>query len=100
MSLAVPTLIQELLRVCGTVGLPTTRPEVRGLRLFWFSAFAATKLGLVPLWLRHRDRPELNQPNLLMGKLSYFVTPNLIRTILCFDVNFDGSPELVRLCGS
>jgi len=71
MSLAVPTLVQELLQLCGTVGLPATRPEVRGLRLLWFASFAASRLALVPLWLKHHGDPELHQPNLFWGKVSY-----------------------------
>merc|ERR1711915_493944 len=71
MSLAVPTLVQEILQICGTIGLPATRPEVRSLRLVWFMSFAASKLALLPLWLKHNDRPELHQPNLVIGKLSY-----------------------------
>jgi len=76
MSLAVPTLVQELLQLCGTLGLPATRPEVRGLRLLWFASFAISKLALVPLWLRHNALPELHQPNLLLGKAAY--SANLI----------------------
>mmetsp|Transcript_16922 Transcript_16922/g.43105 ORF Transcript_16922/g.43105 Transcript_16922/m.43105 type:complete len:699 (+) Transcript_16922:62-2158(+) len=74
MSLAIPTLVQELLQLCGTLGLPATRPEVRGLRLLWFASFAISKLALVPLWLRHNALPELHQPNLLLGKASYLAS--------------------------
>ncbi|CAE7447026.1 grs1 [Symbiodinium sp. CCMP2592] len=59
MSSSVPTLLQELLLLCGTLRLPPTRLEVRGLRLLWFTSFVACKLALVPLWL--------------LGKLSYLL---------------------------
>lgn len=52
MSYAIPTLLRELLSLCGTMGLPATRPEVRSLRILWFSSFVVSKLALVPMWLR------------------------------------------------
>jgi len=73
MSLAVPTLMQEILQFCGTQGLPATRPEVRSLRLLWFASFAASKFALLPLWLKFRDAADLNQPNLFVGKVSYML---------------------------
>jgi len=73
MSLAVPTLVQELLQLCGTVGLPATRPEVLSLRFLWFASFAASRLALLPLWLKRHSDPELHQPNLFWGKVSYLV---------------------------
>eukprot|EP00929_Paragymnodinium_shiwhaense_P104575 TRINITY_DN69146_c0_g2_i1.p1 TRINITY_DN69146_c0_g2~~TRINITY_DN69146_c0_g2_i1.p1 ORF type:complete len:697 (-),score=100.42 TRINITY_DN69146_c0_g2_i1:237-2327(-) len=77
MSLSLPTLVQELLQLCGTIGLTSARPEVRGLRLLWFLSFAASKLALIPLWLRHSALPELHQPSLVLGKLSHLVTLGL-----------------------
>ncbi|CAE8700442.1 unnamed protein product, partial [Polarella glacialis] len=73
MSLSVPTLVQNLLLLCGSLGVPANRLEVRGLRLLWFASFAASKLALVPLWLQHCDSPELHQPHLLPGKVSYLL---------------------------
>jgi len=74
MSLSLPTLAQEILQLCGPLGIPASRPEVRGLRLIWFISFCASKLALVPLWLRHSQLPELHQPSLLPGKVSYMVS--------------------------
>lgn len=74
MSAAVPSLIQELLRVCGTMGLQSARPEVRGLRLVWVLTFIASKLALLPAFFRNRTLPELHQPNLSSGKMSYLIT--------------------------
>eukprot|EP00927_Polykrikos_kofoidii_P003853 TRINITY_DN11549_c0_g2_i1.p1 TRINITY_DN11549_c0_g2~~TRINITY_DN11549_c0_g2_i1.p1 ORF type:complete len:681 (-),score=99.76 TRINITY_DN11549_c0_g2_i1:77-2119(-) len=73
MSLAFPTVFQEILQFSGTLGLPSTRLEVRFLRLLWFASFAASKLALVPLWMRYAHLPELHQPTLLLGKISYLV---------------------------
>lgn len=73
MSQAVPNLLQQLLRLCGTIGLPAVRPEVRGLRLLWFISFVTSKLGIIPTWLKYRNVPEVHQPNLLYGKLTYLV---------------------------
>jgi len=74
MSLAIPTLVQELLLLCGTVGLPIARPEVKMLRILWFLSFGASKLALVPLWFKYYNCPELHQPNLLLGKVSYLAS--------------------------
>lgn len=71
MSQAVPSLLQELLSLCGSIGLPAVRPEVRGLRLLWFLSFVASKLAIVPTWFRHNTLAEMHQPNLFSGKLSY-----------------------------
>mmetsp|Transcript_35667 Transcript_35667/g.64942 ORF Transcript_35667/g.64942 Transcript_35667/m.64942 type:complete len:480 (-) Transcript_35667:8-1447(-) len=73
MSQAVPNLLQELLRLCGSMGLPAVRPEVRGLRLFWFVSFVMSKMAIVPTWFRYRHVADMHQPNLLAGKLSYLV---------------------------
>lgn len=73
MSQAVPNLVQELLRLCGSIGLPAVRPEVRSLRLLWFVSFVTSKLAIVPTWLRSKHLPEMHQPNLLYGKLSYLL---------------------------
>lgn len=74
MSVAVPNLIQELLRLCGTIGLQPVRPEVRSLRLLWVSSFVASKLALIPAYTRSCNLPEMHQPNLYLGKLSYLVS--------------------------
>jgi len=73
MSQAAPNLLHELLRLCGTMGLPPVRPEVRGLRFLWFLSIVASKLAIVPTWLRNHDVAEMHQPNLFNGKLSYLV---------------------------
>lgn len=68
-----PTLLQEFLRVCGTVGIPATRPEVRFLRILWITTFSVSKVLVVPVWMKFRELPEFHQPNLWLGKLSYAV---------------------------
>mmetsp|Transcript_5629 Transcript_5629/g.13224 ORF Transcript_5629/g.13224 Transcript_5629/m.13224 type:complete len:719 (-) Transcript_5629:17-2173(-) len=73
MSQAIPTLMQELLQVCTTINLPPSRPEIRGLRIMWFISFLVSKLALIPCWLRNYDRPEMHQPNLLVGKVGFLV---------------------------
>ncbi|CAE7880721.1 grs1 [Symbiodinium sp. KB8] len=77
MSSSVPTLLQEFLLLCGTLRLPPTRLEVRGLRLLWFTSFVACKLALIPLWLRSREDPDFQQHSLLPGKLSYLLNLGL-----------------------
>jgi len=74
MSLSIPTLMQEMLLLCGTFQLPANRPEVRALRLSWILSFISSKLALLPLWLRYCTNPELHQPNLLAGKVSYLLS--------------------------
>lgn len=71
MSSAVPTLMQQLLLLCGTLGLPATRPEVRGLRFAWIASFVISKLMLIPFWMRSYEMPEMHQPNLLLGKAGF-----------------------------
>lgn len=73
LSQALPNLLQELLRYCGSIGLPAVRPEVRGLRFLWFTSFVASKLAIVPTWLRYNSVADMHQPNLFYGKLSYLV---------------------------
>jgi len=73
MSQTVPSLLHELLRFCGSIGLPAVRPEVRTLRLLWFISFVTSKLAIVPTWLRNHNEAEMHQPNLLWGKLTYLL---------------------------
>eukprot|EP00931_Biecheleriopsis_adriatica_P034945 TRINITY_DN20150_c0_g1_i1.p1 TRINITY_DN20150_c0_g1~~TRINITY_DN20150_c0_g1_i1.p1 ORF type:complete len:699 (-),score=107.60 TRINITY_DN20150_c0_g1_i1:225-2252(-) len=82
MSQALPNLLHELLRYCGSLGLPAVRPEVRGLRMLWFLSFVASKLAIVPTWLRYNNVPDMHQPNLFSGKLSYLVCFALDLTFL------------------